>query len=67
MSLKALHVCFIVLSIVLCAGIGAWAGQQPSDSGRFIQFLRPASYFLAGALALYLFFFLAKMKKVKPS
>ncbi|GEM_PF-405879 len=61
MSLKAVHICFIVLSIALAAGFGYWALAHPA-----YLYLGIISFAGALALALYLFRFTQKMKKIHP-
>jgi F0F1-type ATP synthase assembly protein I len=59
MSLKAFHVLFITLSILLCAGCAIWA---------FANGVTPifgwASAVLAVALVVYEIFFLRKAKRI---
>ena len=61
MSLKAVHICFIILSITLAAGFGYWALHRPA-----YFYLGIVSLAGAVALALYLFRFIRKMKKIHP-
>lgn len=65
MSLKALHVCFIVLASLLTLGFGYWAVRDYFSSGNFTNLLLGVGSFLGtGVLTTYLVWFLAKMKKV---
>jgi len=65
MSLKALHVCFIVLSILLALGFGLWGVRDYSATGNSTRlFLGIVSFVGGGMLAVYLVWFLSKMKKV---
>ena len=58
MSLKAFHIFFILVSIVLAIGFGFWA--------RTVYFWMSTASFIAGALlVVYLFWFLAKLKNLK--
>ena len=67
MSLKALHICFILLSIALAAGFGLWALHHDSDSGRRVYvLLGPASLAAALGLTVYLIGFVIRMKHLKP-
>lgn len=60
MSLKAFHIFFIAASIILAAGVGCW-GWQASRG------IAAASFLTAAGLAIYLFSFLQRMKKIKLS
>ena len=65
MSLKAVHIAFIVLAILLAAGLGLWAVRDHSSSGSIANLsLGAASFTAAVALTAYLFWFFRKMKKV---
>ena len=68
MSLKAFHIFFIVASIVLAAGVGCW-GWREFSAGRLTSSLgiAAASFLTAAGLAVYLFGFLGRMKKIQPS
>lgn len=65
MSLKALHICFIVLSILLALGFGIWAVRNFESSRNLVTLVLGAGSFV-GSLVLtgYLFWFVSKMKKV---
>ena len=65
MSLKAVHICFILLATALAAGFGYWAVRDYSLSGNSVNlYLGIGSFALGAALIVYLFWFLSKMKKV---
>lgn len=68
MSLKAVHICFISLSIILAAGFGVWGIRDYSANKNLIHLLLgigflPASLGLTG----YLVWFVYKMRKLTPS
>lgn len=67
MSLKAVHICFIILSIILTAGFGYWGIQNHSLTAN-ATFLYLGIGSLIGSLLLvfYLFRFIQKMKKINP-
>ena len=68
MSLKIVHVCFILSAAVMMAGFGFWGVRDASGSGSGIHFwLGAGSFPVAGALVVYLFWFLSKMKKAPLS
>jgi len=60
MSLKAVHICFILLSIALAFGFGYWGVKN-----NFL-YLGPGSLMGGIALVIYLFRFIQKMKKINP-
>lgn len=65
MSLKIVHVCFILLAAALAVGFGFWGVRQPQTAGHTINFyLGLGSFALGLGLAIYLFWFLSKMKKI---
>ncbi len=68
MSLKALHVCFIVLCVFLSLGFGYWALKDFGLTQNAVNLWMGIGS-LAGAIILigYLVWFLSKMKKVNPS
>ena len=68
MSLKALHICFIVLSILLAIGFGVWAVRN-FESSRNVTTLALGVGSLVGSILLmgYLFWFVSKMKRVGSS
>ncbi len=67
MSLRAVHICFISLSIVLAFGFGVWAVRNYSSSENLTLLALGIASFLGGVfLAGYLFWFISKMKKVEP-
>jgi hypothetical protein len=64
-SLKAFHVLFILLSIVLSGGFGCWSLERHSAT-REILYLFFAGMSFSGAVLLivYLIWFLSKMRSV---
>jgi hypothetical protein len=65
MSLKAIHILFIVASMLLCLGFGGWALNNYlafDGTTNLIYIICSAALFLA--LAVYGRFFLKKLKKV---
>lgn len=68
MSLKAVHIFFILLSITLAAGFGAWAVRNYQATGNGVNLmLGIASFVSAAALLVYLVWFLFKMRRLGPS
>lgn len=68
MSLKALHICFIILCIFLSLGFGYWGLWDYGLTKNAVN-LWMGTGSLAGSVILagYLIWFLSKMKKVNPS
>ena len=67
MSLKSVHIAFIVLSVGLALGFGFWGIRDYSNSGSEVNlWLGIGSLIGGGALVFYLFRFIQKMKKVNP-
>lgn len=68
MSLKTLHICFIILCILLALGFGYW-GIRDFQTAKNAVNLWLGIGSLAGSIILvgYLAWFLSKMKKVNPS
>ena len=65
MSLKVVHICFILLSIGLALGFGFWAVRNYVATQSFMNlFLGISSLAGGGVLAGYFFWFLAKMRKI---
>src|SRR2546428_401612 len=58
MSLKAFHLLFMLTSIVIALGTGAWAIQQGN------LWLGISAFLLGVILTVYLFWFLKKLKQV---
>lgn len=60
MSLKVVHICFILLATALAFGLGMWSLQRDFWLGGVASF--------AGGVLLvgYLFWFLKKMKRLNP-
>lgn len=68
MSLKAFHIFFIIISIVLTVGFGFWGVRDYSNSKNVINFILGISSFVGGgALAIYLVWFFSKMKRISHS
>ena len=68
MSLKAVHICFIVLSTILALGFGAWAFRDCLVSRSLVSHLMGIASFVGGGVLIgYLFWFIDKMRKVSPS
>lgn len=66
MSLKFVHVCFILLATALALGFGFWGVRQPGAAGHTINFyLALGSFALGAGLVIYLFWFLSKMRKLR--
>lgn len=67
MSLKAVHICFILLSIALALGFGFWGIRDYAASGNLVHFfLGIGSLVGGGVLGGYLVWFLSKMKRTSP-
>lgn len=65
MSLKAFHIVFIALSILLALGFGLWEIIAYAESGRITQLLIGiASIAAAAGLAVYGIRFMKKLKHV---
>lgn len=58
MSLKAIHICFILLSIALAVGFGCWAAQNQHLNWGI------GAWAAASFLMIYLWRFIQKMKKI---
>ena len=68
MSLKAIHVCFIILAAALAIYFGFWSLHEYAASGNFVSLAMATGSFIgAGALLVYLLWFLSKMKRVGQS
>jgi len=64
-SLKAFHVFFVSVCVVLCLGVGAWAlGEYRRNSGAAHLALAVASVIAGGGLVMYGKWFLRKLKGV---
>ncbi|MDX1643571.1 MAG: hypothetical protein R3244_04335 [Thermoanaerobaculia bacterium] len=67
MSLKAFHILFIALSIVLSAGLGAWGVESYLSQGSRGGLAFGVVFFLTGAaLLVYGVKFLQKMREIEP-
>ncbi len=65
MSLKALHIFFLVVSIALSVGFGVWATQDFARSGSFVHLALGVGSFIGSILlACYGVWFLRKLKGV---
>ncbi len=65
MSLKAFHIFFIVVSMLLCIGVGGWGTQNFFQSGSAAHLALGVGSFIASiALAWYGVWFLRKLKGV---
>jgi len=64
MSLKAFHICFIVLSSSLALGFGVWALQNLEATGPRIA-VGLGSFVVAGSLLRYGSWFLRKMRDLR--
>jgi hypothetical protein len=63
MSLKAFHVFFITVSVLLCLGFGAWCIESDYAKGRtFYLIAGYVSFALGVALVVYEIIFLRKFK-----
>lgn len=67
MSLKAFHIFFIALSILLSVGLGAWGVQSYLVEGSRGGLALGIVFFLTGAvLVVYGVKFLEKMREIEP-
>lgn len=65
MSLRAVHIFFISLSILLALGFAGWEVQRYSESGESLELLAGiVSFCVAGGLVVYGIYFLKKVKRV---
>lgn len=65
MSLKAFHVVFIIASILLAFGVGAWELNAYRDGGRMFDLIFGSCSVLAGAgLIVYGRYFLRKLRHI---
>jgi multidrug transporter EmrE-like cation transporter len=65
MSLKAIHIVFIIASMLLCVGFGAWAVDQYShEHGTAELCYAIGSGVVFVTLAVYGWYFLKKLKKI---
>lgn len=66
MSLKAFHIFFIALSILLSVGLGGWGVSSYLSEGRVGSLVLGILFFLTGfALLVYGRSFLRKMKEIE--
>ena len=66
MSLKAFHILFITVSVLLCGGFGLWCFLSEAVRGvTGYQALGGVSLFIAVALVIYEIMFVRKMKDTK--
>ncbi len=65
MSLKAFHIFFIVMSTLLCVGLGIWAVNDFGRSGSWVHLALGVGSFIGSILlACYGVWFLRKLKGV---
>ncbi len=65
MSLKAFHVFFVLVSIVLAVGFGFWGARDFVEHGNRVSLALGIGSFVAGvALVVYSGWFLRKMRNV---
>ncbi len=65
MSLKAFHIFFIVVSTLLCLGVGVWGTQDFAQSGSSVHLALGVGSFIGSILlACYGVWFLRKLKGV---
>jgi len=65
MSLKAFHVVFIIASILLAFGFGAWSYVDYKDQGKTMDLIYAIGSTLAGiALVIYFKIVLRKLKNI---
>lgn len=65
MSLKAFHIFFIAMSVLLCIGFGVWEFVAYAQSGDVPQLLLGiTSLLVAGGLIVYGIRFLRKLKNI---
>lgn len=68
MSLKAIHICFILLSLALALGFGFWGVRDYLATENLIHFSLGIGSFVGGILLVgYLVWFVYKMKRIPPS
>jgi len=67
MSLKALHIIFIMASIALSLFFGLWSAGFFGSVSQEFRGMGIVSFVLSGVLCAYLFFFISKMRKIKTS
>ncbi|MBI5764972.1 MAG: hypothetical protein HZA51_15755 [Planctomycetes bacterium] len=65
MSLKGVHIAFIAVSLLLCAGFGAWAITDWRETGVSVSFYMGVGSFVSGiVLAVYGVWFLKKLRGI---
>ncbi|HEY4612338.1 MAG TPA: hypothetical protein VII11_05100 [Bacteroidota bacterium] len=65
MSLKAFHIVFIIVSIILCFGFGVWLVSSYNDDNSIISLAGAGASFLAGiGLIVYAKYFIQKYKNI---
>ena len=65
MSLKAIHICFIVLAILLALGFGVWGIRDYSVSKNLVNLWMGIGSFVGGGVLVgYLFWFIYKMRRI---
>jgi hypothetical protein len=63
MSLKAVHLVFVLCATLLAAGFGVWAVERPGGGGAYLA-LGVISFAVAAGLVIYGVWFLKKLKGV---
>lgn len=65
MSLKGVHIAFIAVSLLLCAGFCAWAIADWRESGESLSMYMGVGSFVSGiVLAIYGVWFLKKLRGI---
>lgn len=68
MSLRAFHIFFILLAILLSFGVGLWGLRDYAASSNVVNRHLGVGSFIAGILLMgYLIWFLSKIRKIGPS
>jgi len=66
MSLRTVHICFIVLSVFLALGFGFWGMRDYSLSKNILnRHMAIGSFLASGLLTVYLAWFLAKTRRME--
>lgn len=66
MSLKAFHIFFITLSVLLCFGVAGWNGSAYQNGGSFAHLAQSIGWAVAGVgLGVYGVMFLRKYKQLR--
>ncbi len=67
MSLRALHIFFILASIALSLFFGFWSTGYFGPVSHQFRGMGTAAFVLSGLLSVYLFFFISKIKAKKDA